>query len=58
MLGTDDIAAIAVTLLVWIAAIVMRLTGRRQAAGWLMWVGVVATVVTVALLHMGTGRRG
>jgi hypothetical protein len=57
MLGTDDIAALAVTLLLWIAAIVARVTGRRQAAGWLMWAAVVATVVAVALLHMGKGHR-
>lgn len=57
MLGTDDIAALAVTLLLWIAAIVTRVTGRRQVTGWLLWAAVVATVATVALLHMGRGHR-
>jgi hypothetical protein len=57
MLGTDDIAALAVTLLLWITAIVTRATGRRQVAGWFLWAAVVATVVTVALLHMGKGHR-
>ena len=57
MLGTDDIAAIAVTLLLWVAAMVARLVGRRQAAGWLAWAAAVATVLTVALLHLGKGHR-
>ena len=57
MLDNAELTAIAATTLLWVAARVTRLAGRRRAAIRLAYAAVVATVLTVALLEMGTGHR-
>ena len=57
MLGDDDLVAIGVASLLWIAALVTFLARRGRAARWLTAVAAAATLLTLFLLHTGAGRR-
>lgn len=56
MLGDTELGAIAVTGLLWVAALAALLL-RRTRAGWLVAAAVLASIATLAVLRAGIGHR-
>ena len=58
MLGDEELAAIAGTLLLWLLAGVSLLVRRSHWRRPLVLVAVLATIATLVLLRLGEGHRG
>jgi hypothetical protein len=57
MLGDFELAAIAVTGLLWTGAVVSLLFRRRRLIRWMLGLAVAATLLTLAYLRAGVGHR-
>lgn len=57
MLGDDELVAVGITLIFWVATLGAALLQRRRVALALTVLAGIATIVTLVLLRAGTGHR-
>ena len=57
MLGDDELVAVGITLIFWVATLGAALLQRRRVALALTVLAGIATIVMLVLLRAGTGHR-